>query len=112
MTKRLSNALKKKLELSLTSLTARQAGRLFLIYSNEFFSNDETGILTDYPPVVELQDAWDKRVKASLSKKPIEAETVALLTASGRCSESFRKRTESPNLIYGGFTPLQLVRGQ
>jgi len=33
---RLSNASKKKLEASLENLTARQAGRLYLIYANEW----------------------------------------------------------------------------
>ena len=75
---RLSNASKKKLEASLENLTARQAGRLFLIYSNEYHESDSTGGVWEYPPNKELADAWDKRVKAAKSKGgPIEEEAVA-----------------------------------
>jgi len=75
---RLSNASKKKLEASLENLTARQAGRLFLIYSNECHESDSTGGVWEYPPNKELADAWDKRVKAAKSKGgPIEEEAVA-----------------------------------
>jgi len=78
MTKRLSNALKKKLELSLTSLTPRQAGRLFLIYSNEYHESNPTDGVWEYPPIKELADAWDKQVKAAKAKGgPIEEEAVA-----------------------------------
>ncbi len=78
MTKRLSNALKRKLELSLTSLTARQSGRLFLIYSNECHETDSGVGVWEYPPNKELAAAWDKRVKAARSKGgKIEEETLA-----------------------------------
>ncbi len=74
---RLSNASKKKLEASLENLTARQAGRLFLIYSNECHDKD-SGPVWEYPPIVDLKNAWDKRVKTNKSKKgEIEAQTVA-----------------------------------
>ena len=69
MTKRLSNALKKKLELSLTSLTARQSGRLYLIYANEWHLINNPETVNDYPPVAELMAAWDKRIRAAKSKK-------------------------------------------
>ncbi len=82
MTKRLSNALKKKLELSLTSLTARQAGRLYLIYSHEWYSSDQIGILGEYPPVAELLAAWGKRVQAAKAKRgDIETNTIAAYNA-------------------------------
>ncbi|HRY78762.1 MAG TPA: hypothetical protein P5154_08400, partial [Candidatus Izemoplasmatales bacterium] len=66
---RLSNASKKKLEASLENLTARQAGRLFLIYSNECHESDSTGGVWEYPPVVELYNAWQRRVDSAMSKK-------------------------------------------
>ncbi len=78
MTSRLSNASKKKLEASLENLTARQSGRLFLIYSNECHVKDTGEGIWEYPPNKELSDVWDKRVRAAKSKGGrIEEEVVA-----------------------------------
>ncbi|OPZ34539.1 MAG: hypothetical protein BWY98_01037 [Tenericutes bacterium ADurb.BinA155] len=70
MTNRLSKTMKKKLEASLENLTARQAGRLFLIYANETFEDESLQIpVSEYPPVVELYNAWQRRVDSAMSKK-------------------------------------------
>jgi len=66
---RLSNASKKKLEASLENLTARQSGRLYLIYANEWHLINDPETVNEYPPVAELKAAWDKRVMAAKSKK-------------------------------------------
>ena len=78
MTNRLPKTLKKKLEASLENLTARQAGRLFLIYANECLSGDSFENVTEYPPAVDLMKAWDKRVKAAQTKGgDIQTQTLA-----------------------------------
>lgn len=79
MTNRLSKTMKKKLEGSLENLTARQAGRLFLIYANETFEDESLQIpISEYPPVVELYNAWQRRVDSAKSKKgEDETQTVA-----------------------------------
>ena len=75
MTKRLSKTMKKKLEGSLENLTPRQSGRLFLIYANESHEKDTLPV-SEYPPVVELYDAWRRRVKSAKSKNG-DDQTVA-----------------------------------
>ena len=112
MTKRLSNALKKKLELSLTSLTARQAGRLYLIYTNEWYLIHSTDTINEYPPVAELIAAWDKRVKAAKSKKgeegtPTIAAYNAFLTLTNIIRESNRLADSDLWRLY----TLALVKG-
>jgi len=67
MTNRLSKTMKKKLEGSLENLTARQAGRLFLIYANEH--EDETMPVSEYPPIKDLYAAWNKRLDSAKSKR-------------------------------------------
>ena len=74
--------MKKKLELSLTSLTARQSGRLYLIYANEWHLINNPETVNDYPPVAELMAAWDKRIRAAKSKKGEEGTpTIAAYNA-------------------------------
>jgi len=92
---RLSNASKKKLEASLENLTARQAGRLYLIYANEWHLINDPETVNDYPPVAELKAAWDKRVMAAKSKKgeegtPIIAAYNAFLTLTNIIHEANR----------------------
>jgi len=92
---RLSNASKKKLEASLENLTARQAGRLYLIYANEWHLINDPETVNDYPPVAELKTAWDKRVKTAKSKKgeegtPIIAAYNAFLTLTNIIHEANR----------------------
>jgi len=66
---RLPRTLKKKLEASLENLTPRQAGRLFLIYNHERDKKDEDPLtFWDYPPIVDLMKAWDRRVNAGKAK--------------------------------------------
>ena len=79
MTNRLSKTMRKKLEGSLENLTARQAGRLYLIYANEHNEPNAMNALPidEYPPVVELMNAWDKRVKAAKSKGNEGNQTIA-----------------------------------
>jgi len=63
MTQRLSHNLKKKLEASLENLTPRQAGKLLLIYSQEYDRKKGAPIVFwDYPPVTELMESWERRV--------------------------------------------------
>ncbi len=81
MTNKLSNTLKKKLKASLESLTARQSGRLFLIYSNECHEKD-THAIWEYPPIVELMAVWKTRVEeAKIKGGNIEEQTVAAFNA-------------------------------
>ena len=95
MTRRLTNASKKKLEASLENLTARQSGRLFLIYSNEYFTKETGGGVWEYPPIVDLKNAWEKRITAAKSKKgeegiPTIAAYNAFLTLTGIIREANR----------------------
>ena len=63
---RIPGQLKKKLEASLESLTPREAGRLYLIYTYEAHrKNTGVGI---YPPIQELEDAWKRRVEKARAK--------------------------------------------
>lgn len=73
MTKRLPASLKKKLQASLESLSAKEAGRLYAIYAHEA---DRKGVeLSDYGPIKELWEAFNVRVARSRGK-PDEAEAV------------------------------------
>lgn len=68
MTKRLPNALKKKLEASLENLTPRQAGRLLLIYAHEHDKKDDSSTTWAYPPIVELNNVFLKRIETAKKK--------------------------------------------
>lgn len=82
---RLPKALKKKLEASLESLTPKQAGRLFLIYWRDVMrpGNDKEPSLWEYPPVVELFDAWRRRTDAAKQKGDGEAARKAVAYHNG-----------------------------
>ena len=70
---RLSPQVKKRLQSNLGQLTAREAGRLLLIYWRE---SEKKGIAyTDYPPAIELKNALNERLNKSRGK-PEEAEAV------------------------------------
>lgn len=60
MTTTIPRTLKKKLQASLANLTPRQSGRLFLILFHE--ANDKNYYPLDYPPLKELEAAWEKRL--------------------------------------------------
>lgn len=70
-TRRLPRTLKKKLEASLTSLTAREAGRLFLLYYQEARAKN-IPVPSDYPPIKELDAAWEARLEAAKKRGPAE----------------------------------------
>ena len=74
---RLSPQLKKRLQDNLKQLTARQAGRLFLIYGQEAEKKLAKGTLKDdvYPPSKELWEALEDRVTKSRGK-PEEKDAV------------------------------------
>lgn len=72
---RLSPAVKKRLQANLGQLTAREAGRLLLIYMKEAAKKDKTWGDNGYPPIKELWDAFKERVDKSRGK-PEEAEAV------------------------------------
>jgi hypothetical protein len=79
--RRLPRTLKKKLEATLTSLTPREAGRLFLLYYHEARAkNFPPG--RDYPPVKELEDAWARRLEAA-EKRGIEERNVEAARFNG-----------------------------
>jgi hypothetical protein len=63
-TRQLPRTLKKKLEASLESLTPRESGRLFLLYYHEERAKNIPPS-RDYPPVKELEDAWQKRLEVA-----------------------------------------------
>lgn len=73
MTKRLPAALKKKLQTSLESLSAKEAGRLYVIYAHEADRKDID--IVDYVPAKELQGAINSRIQRSRGK-PEEIEAV------------------------------------
>ena len=75
MTHRLPAALKKRLQANLENLTAKEAGRLLLIYMQEAEKKDPTWGKNGYPPIRELWGAFDNRVAKSRGK-PEEAEVV------------------------------------
>lgn len=92
---RLPRTLKKKLEASLENLTPRQAGRLFLIYYLEHDKSGELSSFWDYPPIVDLLKAWERRTNAGKAKGgDIERQAVALhngfITLTELISESNR----------------------
>lgn len=72
---RLSPTVKKRLQANLGQLTAREAGRLLLIYMKEAAKKDKTWGDNGYPPIKELWDAFQERVNKSRGK-PEEAEAV------------------------------------
>ena len=72
---RLSPQLKKRLKANLGQLTAREAGRLLLIYIQEGAKKNKTWDDNGYPPRKELWDAFQERVDRSRGK-PEEAEAV------------------------------------
>ena len=72
---RLSPQLKKRLKANLGQLTAREAGRLLLIYVQEAAKKDKTWDDNGYPPRKELWDAFHERRNRSRGK-PEEAEAV------------------------------------
>jgi len=73
---RLSPQVKKRLQTNLGQLTAREAGRLMLIYMQERAKKRKAkGDLHEYPPVRELWDAFKERLDRSRGK-PGEAEAV------------------------------------
>lgn len=71
---RLSPAVKKRLQANLGQLTAREAGRLLLIYTKEAAKKKNTWG-DEYPPIKELWAALKERVDKSRGK-PDEAEAV------------------------------------
>jgi len=73
MTKRLPASLKKRLQASLETLSAKEAGRLFVIYSHEADRKDID--IADYGPAKELEEALNAQVARSRGK-PGEAEAV------------------------------------
>lgn len=60
MTTTIPRTLKKKLQASLANLTPRQSGRLFLILFHE--ARDKNYYPLDYPPLKELEAAWEQRL--------------------------------------------------
>ena len=72
---RLSPQLKKRLKANLGQLTAREAGRLLLIYIQEAQKKNKTWDDNGYPPRKELWDAFQERVDRSKGK-PEFAEAV------------------------------------
>ena len=60
-TRRLPRGLKKKLEASLSSLTPREAGRLWLIYMHDALDKGKNS--RSYPPMDELEAAWEQRIE-------------------------------------------------
>lgn len=72
-TKRLPASLKKKLQASLQSLSAKEAGRLYVIYSHEADRKDVD--IVDYGPAKELKEALNAQVLRSRGK-PEEREAV------------------------------------
>ncbi len=77
-TKRLPRGLKKKLEASLSDLTPRQAGRLWLIYLHEAQKKNFIPF-NQYPPTKELFTAWDKRLEEARKKSPADYNRQAAL---------------------------------
>ena len=74
MTRRLPATLKKRLQANLETLTPNEAGRLFLLYAHEALDKKKIAI-SDYPPVKELFNAFENRVKKTRGK-PEERETI------------------------------------
>lgn len=65
--------LKKKLSASLENLTPRQAGRLFLILFHE--AQDKGFYPLDYPPLKDLEVAWERRLDQAKRSKAGETFT-------------------------------------
>lgn len=72
---RLSPTVKRRLQASLENLTAREAGRLYAIYALEADKKDIP--VRDYPPVKELEAAFETRVAKS-RRKPEETQVVTI----------------------------------
>ena len=72
-TKRLPASLKKKLQASLQSLSAKEAGRLYVIYAHEADRKDID--IVDYGPAKELREALNAQITRSRGK-PEEREAV------------------------------------
>lgn len=72
---RLSPTVKKRLQANLGQLTAREAGRLLLIYLKEGAKKDKTWDGNGYPPIKELWAAFKERVDRSRGK-PEERDAV------------------------------------
>lgn len=66
MTKTIPRNLKRKLQASLENLTPRQSGRLFLLLYHE--ANDKNAYPADYPPIKDLDAAWDRRLDRARGK--------------------------------------------
>lgn len=73
MTSRISPQMKKRLQASLETLTAKEAGRLFAIYAMEADKKDKD--VVEYQPAKELRQAMEARVAKSRGK-PTEAQAV------------------------------------
>jgi len=73
MTSRVSTQLKKRLQSSLESLTAKEAGRLYAIYALE--ADKKGKDVADYAPANELIEAMVKRARKA-KKSPEEREAV------------------------------------
>lgn len=73
-TRRIPARLKKRLQDNLQNLTVKEAGRLLLIYRHE--ADKKNVVVVEYPPLVELWDAWKLRVSKSRGKEE-EPATVA-----------------------------------
>lgn len=65
--------LKKKLQASLENLTPRQAGRLLLLLDQE--AQDKGFYFSDYPPLKDLEAAWERRLDQAKRSKAGEAFT-------------------------------------
>ena len=72
---RLSPQVKKRLQANLGQLTAREAGRLLLLYMQEAEKKNKAWGDDGYPPISELWNAFQERVNKSRGK-PEEAEVV------------------------------------
>lgn len=82
MSQRIPPRLKKKLEATMSSLSPRDSGRLWVIYAQEALKKG--GVVVDrYPPITELYRAWDKRVEDVSRKGAIEATNRELALRNG-----------------------------
>lgn len=72
MTKTIPRNLKKKLQASLENLTPRQSGRLFLLLYHE--AADKNVYAADYPPIRDLDAAWDRRLDRAKGKETYAQE--------------------------------------
>jgi len=112
--RRLPRTLKKKLEASLGSLTPRESGRLFLLYYEEAKAKDVPAS-RGYPPMKELDAAWEARLEAAKKRGPAEHNAEAAryngywFLASLVATANMFAEGELWRIVFLGFTTRQKV---